>query len=414
MSAMLPSGTSSRPTPADKARGRPLSDLALEWVWCHGPVSRADLARDLGLSRSTVSDIVGTLLATGLIAEGGEAPSRGGRPAIQLSFNDTAHVILGIDMGASHVSVALTDLRGRTLAWRSQHHPVRTDPTGTLRLMAELADECLEEAGGPVGALMGLGIAVPSPIDPRFPDRLSPAVLPEWGGRSGFASLAERFGVPVLADNDANLGAVAERWWGAGQDVAHFTFIKLATGIGAGHIIDGKIYRGSSSVAGEIGHVSIDPAGEPCMCGNRGCLTTFAGVTALLSRARSLRATYPMSPLAQGEITLSSLEQAALAGDALATEVIREASHHLGVAIAGLLNLMNPGAVILGGSLTRVGDVLLTPLREAVIRRTLVASVAGSDIRISPLGEQSIAVGAATQVLAAALHDPQLFPSYQA
>lgn len=408
---MIPTAPSPRATPVEQAKGRPLGDLVLERIWCE-PVSRADLARHLGMSRSTASEIVTGLLETKLVAEGEEGRSSGGRRPILLEFQDDAFVILGVDMGASHVSVVLTDLRGRTLAWRHRDHPVRLDPEGTRAVIDELCAAALEEWGGPRDDLLGIGIAVPSPVDPRFPDRLSDAVLPAWEGRSGFRALEERYGVPVFVDNDANLGAVAERWWGGGRQVDHFTFIKLATGIGAGHMIEGRIYRGATSVAGEIGHVSIDPNGEPCICGNRGCLTTFAGASALVARAEELRAA--RGDAGSGpEITLRSLEDGAIAGEPVAVEVIQEAAHHLGVAIAGLLNLMNPGAVILGGSLTRVGDVLLVPLREAVVRRTLVASVAASEIRISDLGETSIAVGAATHVLSSALDDPRLFPTYR-
>jgi predicted NBD/HSP70 family sugar kinase len=378
-------------------------------------MSRADLARELGLSRSTVSELVSGLLATDLVIEGVEGPSRGGRRPILLEFRDDAHLILGVEMGASHVGVALTDLRGRVLWFAEEDHPVRDDPEGTRIHMRAMCEKALDSAGiaDARDRLMGIGIAVPSPVDPRFPDRIATEVLPRWEGRTGFGELEEVFGVPVLVDNDANLGAVAELWWGAGQDVDHFTFIKLATGIGAGHIVKGEVYRGATSVAGEIGHMSIDASGEPCICGNRGCLTTFAGTTALLRRAEELREGYPDSPLATGPVSLRTLEQAALSGDRLGTEVIREAAHHLGVAIAGLLNLMNPGAVILGGSLTRVGDALLIPLREAVVRRTLVASVAASEIRLSTLGDSSIAVGGATYVLASALADPSLFPTYR-
>ncbi|MBT8336890.1 MAG: ROK family transcriptional regulator [Gemmatimonadetes bacterium] len=378
-------------------------------------MSRADLARGLGLSRSTVSELVSRLLETELVVEGVEGPSRGGRRPILLEFREDAHLILGVEMGASHVGIALTDLRGRVLWYEEEDHPVREDPAGTRAHIRAMFETALDAAplSDARDRLMGIGIAVPSPVDPRYPDRLATEVLPRWEGRSGFAELSEAFGVPVLVDNDANLGAVAELWWGAGQDVDHFTFIKLATGIGAGHIVKGDVYRGATSVAGEIGHMSVDPTGEPCICGNRGCLTTVAGTRALLRRAETLIAEYPNSPLASGPVTLRALEQASLSRDPLATEVIREAAHHLGVAISGMINLMNPGAVILGGSLTRVGDALLIPLRKAVVRRTLVSSVAASDIRLSALGDSSIAVGATTYVLASALADPSLFPTYR-
>jgi predicted NBD/HSP70 family sugar kinase len=256
---------------------------------------------------------------------------------------------------------------------------------------------------------VGIGIAVPSPVDPRYPDRLSETVLPTWRGETGFQGLRDRYAVPVFVDNDANLGAVAEGWWGAGRGVEHFTYIKLATGIGAGLMIGGEVYRGATQVAGEIGHISIDPNGEPCVCGNRGCLTTFVGGEALVAQATALLAKYPNSALAGREVTLDAVERAAQADDPLAVEVVEAAAHHLGVAIAGLLNLMNPGAVILGGVLTRAGDHLLIPLREAVLRRTLVSSMAASEIRMSELGPRAIALGAATLVLATALAEPNLF-----
>lgn len=399
------------PMSADDARGRPLAHLVLEFIWHHRQVSRAEIARTLGMSRSTVSDLVGRLLETGLVAEGAEGPSRGGRPPTLIVFQDDAHVILGVDMGATHVSVAVTDLRGAVLSWRHGEHPVRTDPVGTRALIRELAEAAFDEVPGSRDRLLGMGIAVPSPVDPKRPDVLHEGVLPAWQGRAGFDEFRRDYGVPVLVDNDANLGALAERWWGAARTLDDFTYIKLATGIGSGHLIRGEIYRGSSGVAGEIGHVTTDPHGEPCVCGNRGCLTTFAGAEALVQRAQELIEEYPGSPLAADEISLHALEEAALADDPLALQVFREAGHHLGIAIAGLVNVMNPAAVFLGGSITRVGERILLPVRETVLRRTLVDSMAASEIRITELGPRAFAVGASTLVLAAALESPDLFPA---
>lgn len=401
------------PTPGLEARGRPLADVVLDSIWHSRRISRAELSRRLEISRSTSSEVVGQLLESGLIAEIGDGPSRGGRRPILLEFRDDAHVILGVDMGASHVGVVLTDLRGAVLAWVEEPFPVRSDPEGTRALIQRLCEQCLERWGGQRQRLLGIGVAVPSPVDYRDPDRLSDAVLPAWRGQSGLQQLHARYGVPVFVDNDANLGAVAERWWGVGQGVEHFTYIKLATGIGAGHMIAGSVYRGASNVAGEIGHISIDPNGEPCVCGNRGCLSTFVGGEALVRRALDLRADYPESALAlleAGQMTMSAIEQACLDRDPLAIQVVHETAHYLGIAVAGLLNLLNPGAVILGGSLVRVGEHLLVPLRETVVRRTLVNSVAASEIKVSELGSQAIALGAATHVLSSALADPSLFP----
>ncbi|NJD10561.1 MAG: ROK family transcriptional regulator [Gemmatimonadetes bacterium] len=389
-------------------KARRLTDSALQLIWRERRISRAEIARRASLSRSTVSVIVNELLGTGLVKETGAGQSSGGRRPIMLEFRDRARFILGVDVGATHVAVALTDLRGRVIAWRARDHAVRADPVGTRALIVALCDAALAEVPSSRGRLAGIGVGVPSPVDPANPGRLSEVVLPAWQGQSGLEVLGERYGVPLLIDNDANLAALAEHWWGAGRDVADLAYIKLATGIGLGHILDGEIYRGSRGLAGEIGHLAIDLHGQPCVCGLRGCLVTFVGTKELLARAGELRAAAPASMLPDGPFTIAELEDAALAGDPVALQGIAEAAEHLGLALAGLLNLNNPALVILGGGLVRVGELLLEPLRHAVAARTLVSS-ARTAIVTSQLGPQAGAVGAATLVLDAALKDPKPF-----
>ncbi len=393
----------------DPGRPRPLADAVLRLIWQEGRISRAEIAQSANLSRSTVSDVVGELLPTGLVTEVGIGESRGGRRPIILEFRDDAAVILGVEMGAAHVGVALTDLRGRVLAWHSREHPVRTDPDGTRALVAELCDACLADAaaGRP---LVGIGVALPSPVDPSQPDHLSEVVMPEWGGRLGLDPLGDHLGAPLMVDNDANLGALAEHWWGAGRGIDDFAYIKVATGVGCGYVIGGEVYRGATGVAGEIGHLAIAPQGKPCVCGLRGCLTTVVGAQALIERAAELVADHPESVLAGGRLTIADIEAAALAGDATARQVATEASEYLGIAVAGLLNLMNPALVVLGGDLANLGELLLEPVRETVRRRTLVSLVAAAELRTSELGPRSVAIGAATMVLKEALTDCRLFP----
>jgi glucokinase-like ROK family protein len=380
-------------------------------IWREKEISRAEIARRAELSRSTVSEIVDALLPTGLIAEVGTGPSAGGRRPIVLRFQTEAFVILGVELGASHVAVALTDLGGRVLAWEERDHPVRTDPEGTRALMVELCDLALAQSPHGKRGLVGIGVAVPSPVDPALPDRLSGLVLPAWQGNTGFEVLSQRYGAPLTMDNDANLGALAEQWWGAGRGVADFAYIKLATGIGSGHIIASEIYRGATGVAGEIGHLAIESQGEPCICGLRGCLATLVGAPALVARARALRPEFPGSMLAHGDLTIAAIEDAALAGDALALQITREAAEYLGIALADLLNLMNPAKVILGGGLSRLGELLLEPLRESVRRHTLLSSLAASAIQVSELGPRTVSIGAATLVLRSALADSRRFPA---
>lgn len=403
-------GQRNGPLLAETVRTRPLADAVLRLIWQEREISRAEIARRAGLSRSTVSEVVDGLLPTGLVIEAGPGESIGGRRPIILSFQDDACCILGVEMGASHVAVALTDLRGRVTSWEQRPHAVRTDPVSTRALIVEMCDQALKGARGASKRLVGIGVAVPSPVDPSHPFALSEVVLPDWGGHSGLEMLGKRFGVPVMVDNDANLGALAEQWWGAGRDIRDFAYVKVGTGVGSGHVIGGELYRGSTGFAGEIGHLSIAPEGETCVCGLRGCLALFVGSPALVKRANALLSGAPESRLARGPVTIGAIEDAALAGDALAMRVAREAAEYLGIAVSGMLNLMNPRVVIVGGGITMLGARFLEPLRETVRSRTRVSSSAGSSIVMSELGPQSVAVGAASFVLKEALWNPRLFP----
>lgn len=388
-------------------RRRPLAESVLRLIWHEQRTTRAEIARYTDLSRSTVSEVVECLLKTGLVAEVGAGASSGGRRPILLEFQDQARVILGVDLGATHVSVALTDLRGRVLVWKEKKHPVRTDPTGTRRLVFKLCDECLEEWSGGSEQLLRIGLAVPSPVDPVNPKWISEVVIPAWGGRSGVDRLERRYGVPVHIDNDANLGALAEHWWGSGRGVDDFVYIKMSHGIGAGYILNGEIYRGAGGVAGELGHLPIDPSGERCVCGLKGCLATFVSAPALAERVRKLAGKYRKSPLLTAEPDLIQIGRAADTGDPLALRLVEEIAEYLGIAIAGWFNLMNPRLVVLGGDLMAMGDTILDALADKAAPATLVSS-AVAEISMSELGPRAIAIGAATMALEAILADPVL------
>jgi len=400
-------------TPAEPAP-RPSLPGVMQLIWRERQISRAEIARRTGLSRSTVSEVVTEILGTGLVSEVGAGESKGGRRPIVLEFEDDGAAVLGVDLGAAHVAVALTNLRGVVQAWEHRKHPVRDDPAGAQALALDLSERALRTWGGSPRRILGIGVAVPGPVNPEQPEAMSEVVLPAWRGVLVGEPLRRRFRTPLLIDNDANLGALAERWWGAGREVKDFAYIKLATGIGSGFFIDGQLYRGANGLAGEIGHLSIDPQGLPCVCGLRGCLATLVGSQALVRRARELLEEHPQSALANREFGITIMEDAALAGDPLALQVVREAAESLGIAVADLINLLNPSVVIMGGGLARLGDLLLEPLRATVRDRTLVASVDASRIVTSALGARAVAVGAATLLLDRALSDPRHFSAASA
>lgn len=385
-----------------------LTDAVLRLIWREHRISRAEIARKLGLSRSTVTEIVRTLFKRELVAEAGRGESSGGRRPVMLEFQYDARCILGVDIGATHVAVAVTNLKGQLHIWKEASHEVRKDKEGTRALIVRMCDESLAESGHGAERLLSISIAVPSPVDPAHPEWLSEVVIPDWHGRSDLDRLHERYGVPVYVDNDANLGAMGEHWWGAGNGVNDFVFIKLGRGSGAGHILGGALYRGSAGVAGEIGHMPIDAYGKRCACGLNGCLGTFIGSRALKARARALLEEDANSILAHYSLNTAVIAKAALAGDSVGVQVVREAADHLGTALVGYINLMNPKMIILGGSLAEAGDLLLDPIREKVQRSALVRSVPDVEIRTSELGRHAVAVGAATLALDAAFSAPSL------
>jgi len=197
--------------------------------------------------------------------------------------------------------------------------------------------------------------------------------------------LAQALGHPVSVDNDANLGAVAEMTWGAGRGARDLVYLKLATGIGAGIVVDGSLVRGAAGTAGEIGHTTMDEHGEVCRCGNRGCLETVAGADTVLRL---------LAPQHGSDLTLHDAIDAALAGDAGCRRVIGDAGRHIGVALANLVNLLSPELIVVGGELAGAGDILLDPIREAVDRYAIETAARATRLVPAALGERAEVLGA--------------------
>ena len=382
--------------------------VLLRRIWCNEETSRAGLARETGLSRSAISALVDRLLSIDLIELAGSGQSTGGRKPTILRFRDDANFILGIDLGATHISIVLTNLRGKILAWKSTPCPVRDNPKETISLLNQLIDQIQRDVSFDQNQLLGIGLAVASPINPEDPGHLSPLFMPSWREIDLTQDLGLPRGVPLLIDNDANVGALAETWWGGGQNGGNLAFIKLGTGVGAGFVIDGRIFKGHGGLAGELGHIVIDPEGPECVCGLRGCLVTFVGSQALLKRASDIASNLGESEHWRPSDLMGFLKELK-EGDRVARICTTEAAQRIGLAVAGLLNMMNPEVVVLGGPLALAGDALLHPLKERVLSRSLWSAVARSRILTSELGEQVIALGASTLVLQDMLTHPARF-----
>jgi len=391
-------------------RLRPHAARVLELIWSERGISRAEVARRIDLPRSTVSQTVSALVAAGLVSERGVGASRGGRRPVILETEDEAFGVVGVDLDHAHVAVVLTDLRGQVESWEERDHPVREDPQGTRALVVELVEHCLAGWRLSRDRLAAIGVAVPSPVDRGAANPLSPVAMPAWRGRLGLEVLEERFRVPVWVDNDANLGALAEHHLGAGRGIDDLLYLKISQGFGSGHLLDGRIYRGATGVAGEMGHVQVDPSGPACACGLHGCLNVMVTTPAITARTRAMCAEAPGSLLERGTPGLAELEDAALRGDAVADRVVQETARLLGIGVVGVLNVLNPALVIVGGDLAMLGDVLLGPLRRAVRESCRNSSAGEASVAMSPLGDRAMALGAATHALLCALAEPSCFP----
>lgn len=364
-----------------------------------GAISRAEIARETGLSATTISLLINVLLESGFVHESGMGKSSGGRPPILVEFDYTFRYLLGIDMGATHLTVVLMNLAGQVVARRYQRYDVVHEPAGTVEVMLRLIEETLNHAEQPLAHVLGTGIAVPAPLEGEKLDRPSGVILPAWDGFDLIGALQPALSMPICVENDANAGAIAEKWWGKGTEHDNLAYIKLSTGVGGGLITGSAIFRGDGGTAGEIGHTAIDLNGPPCRCGKRGCLESYVGASALVARVAQLRQAAAPEESPAPLNTIHEIIEAANAGDTQCREVLEQAGSYVGVGIANLLNLLNPGLVVLGGELTDAGDYFLDAVLSSVRARAMPKAAQEAEICFSGVGDDAVAIGAATVML---------------
>ncbi len=365
-------------------------------------VTRADLARHTGLARSTVAQRVDALLASGLVLEAGDTPSTGGRPATMLAFNHQAGVVLVADLGATHARVAVTDLAGTTLAERAGDLDIALGPAEVLKWVSARFHELLDQTAHAAADVRGIGIGVPGPVEFDTGRPVNPPIMPGWDGFDIPGWFADRYGAPVLVDNDVNIMARGEHWvhW---RRTPHLLLVKVGTGIGCGIVADGHIHRGARGAAGDIGHIRATGEDVICACGNIGCLEAVAGGHALATRLA-----------ASGVEAQNSRDVVRLVheGNVKATQMVRAAGRTLGEVLAGTVNFFNPAVIVIGGDIAEAHAQLLAGVREGIFSRSL--PLATRDLRVVPcrLGDRAGITGAAItaieQVLAPAAVDRTL------
>lgn len=379
--------------------------LFLKLIWERSELSRAEISRITGMSRSTVSEIVAELIKFRFVYEKGAGNSCGGRRPIILKFNEDSYFMAGLEIGASHLEIALINLKGRLLAQQTINIDIDDKPNETLESAYQAIHALIATHNLNQSQFLGLGIALASPVNPKDEViKMSPEIRPAWQNYDIHHFFRSRFQTAVFIENDANMGALAEAWWGEHADKESLVFIKLGTGFGAGLVMNGQVFSGALGLAGEIGHMVIDYNSTLSLRGIKGCLAAYAGSAAILERTRQELQNFPSSSLNQEKLTIDAIVQANQAGDSLAGKIVEEMGRYIGLAVVNVINLLNPGAIILGGKFAEAGPKLFTSISKEISSRVLWPALAKTPVSPSRLTSQSVAIGAATQVLKQLLH----------
>jgi glucokinase-like ROK family protein len=365
-----------------------------------GPLSRVELADRLSVSRTTMASEVARLAELGLAEGAGPAASRGGRRSTLVDLSSDVRFV-GIAIGATAMSVAVTDGRLTVLGQQYVDMDVRLGPEHVLARSLELTRKVLAEQD--VVRPAGVGIGVPGPVDFHGGVPVYPPIMPGWDGYPVRDTMARELGCPVLLDNDVNVMALGEQHSGVAKSVRDFLFVKIGTGIGCGIVVDGQLYRGVDGCAGDIGHIRVEEFGPTCACGNTGCLEAFFGGAALardaLAAARSGRSPVLAAMLAEkGELTAVDVASAVAQGDPHAVQMIRDGGHRVGWVLASLVSFFNPGLIVIGGRVARLGHPLLAEIRGAVYRRSLPLATGNLPVVLSEMADDAGVVGAAALI----------------
>jgi len=349
------------------------------------PRTRADLAALTGLSRSTITSRLDELLASGLIAPVAVASSTGGRPSARVAINPGARVIAAADLGATHATVAITDLAGTVLAETTAGLEIAAGPELVLKWLVETITDLLRKLERPVSDLIAAGIGLPGPVEHSTGKPSSPPIMPGWDGFDVPSHVQQSFAVPVLVDNDVNIMALGERamCW---PHVDNMVFLKVATGIGAGIVSGGTLQRGAEGSAGDVGHIPVSRgSGIACRCGKIGCLEAIAGAPAIAAHISSL-----------GVEASTSEDVIALvrSGNLTAIQTLRQAGRDIGEVLNMCVSVLNPSLIVVGGLLSQSSEHLIAGIREVIYTGSTPLATRNLTVVPSQIGSQAGVIGA--------------------
>jgi predicted NBD/HSP70 family sugar kinase len=361
-------------------------------------MSRGELASLADFSRSKANTAVASLIERGLLEERGAQPSSGGRRPGTLCLSNAVGVLVGVDIGATSVDVALLAPDMTVLAHHAEAADVRNGPTQLLSRVRKVISELLALNQMENDQVLAIGVGVPGPVafDSGLLDH--PPLMPGWERFSIRDCLGEDHSAPVFVDNDVNLMALGALWH-LRRRLQNFLVVKIGTGIGCGIVCHGAVYRGNNGSAGDVGHICVDLGGPRCHCGNVGCVEAMAAGPAI-ARMADEAARKGESPLlsemlaTKGELTPYDVGAASSAGDAAANAIIKRAGNHIGQMLAAVVNFYNPSHVFIGGGIAATGPLFLASIRQSVYHRSLALSTRHLEIQYVPNAQKAGIIGA--------------------
>ncbi len=377
------------------------------------PLSRAKLAEITGLNKTTVSSLVRELIARQFVREIGFDSSAGGRPAVMLELNPDAGCIIGMEIGVDFLLAILTDFKAQVL-WRQREDTNQAKGQEAILTNAlDIVRQALTAGGSTHSPVLGIGVGIPGLVDVSSGTLLFAPNL-KWHDVPLREVFSREFNVPVFVDNDANVAALGERYFGAAQGSKDFIYLSAGVGLGGGIVLDGQLYRGIGGYAGEIGHMTVMSNGERCNCGNFGCWETLVSQTAVVSRVRKAMEAgnaSRVSQLAKGRperISIPIIVEAAAEGDKVARQALEETGVYLGIGIANLINAFNPELVIFGGVISLASDYLLPAIEKTLEGRSLAWPRQMVRVMASSYGPDACVMGGVALVLHDILSRPGL------
>jgi glucokinase-like ROK family protein len=367
----------------------------------NGQTSRAEVTSITGWSRAKTSQEVNALVEKGYLVDAGEGISKGGRKPRLLRFNSQLGYVVGIDIGATSLEVALADVNGSILRRVMEPADVRQPAEEVFGRCSVLILELAMTQGIHPEQILGIGVGVPGPVDFARGVLVAPPLMPDWENYPIRNFFKETFpSAFVVVDNDVNIMALGEQRSGDAANVDHFLAIKIGTGIGCGIMASRKIHRGSNGCAGDIGHICVDKQGPICRCGNRGCLEAMAAGPAIAEKAMQAARDGKSELLRKmmeekgGVLTPEDVNAACREGDEAALDIIRASGQMIGDVLAGLVNFFNPSHIFIGGGIANFGNHLLIAIKRAVLRRSLPLATTNLAINFSRTGPDAGVIGA--------------------